>query len=107
MGMQLLDLHVVAVVFAVFVAVIAFVNRKSRKYCRARRSEAKKIYACGEDISPARMNVPQDAFYAVMIRSLRLEKLRQWHSGNLTRYLIWVFAGMVLMMIYLLQMWGM
>jgi len=105
--MELLDLHVIALVFAVLAAVIAMINRWSSKYSRTRLSNVKrKIYACGEEIGPNRLNVPQDSFYEVMIRSLKLGKLRRWHSGDLTRYLIWVFTGMVLIMLYLLFMWG-
>lgn len=105
--MELLDLNVVAVVFAVFIAVIALLNKWSKRYSRGRKPDAKvKIYACGEDISPGRMNVPQESFYTVMIRLLRLDKISQWHSGNVTRYLMWVFTGMVLIMIYLLLLWG-
>ena len=105
--MELLDLQTIAVIFAVFAVIIALLNKWSRRYARGRRSDDKrKIYACGEDIRPGRMNVPQESFYAVMIKSLRLDKFRQWHSGDLTRYLIWVFTGMVLIMIYLLLLWG-
>lgn len=106
--MEMLEMHVIAMAFLVFVAIIAMFNRWSRKYTKPRRSDAKyKIYACGEDMSPGKLNVPQESFYMVMIRSLKLEKLRDWHSGSLTRYLIWVFTGMVLVMLYLLILWGM
>jgi hypothetical protein len=105
--MEMLDFHMVAIAFVAFIAIIALFNRWSRKYTKKRQTpQNKKIFACGEDIRPSRMNIPQESFYRVFIRSLKIGKLSQWHSGDLTRYLIWVFTGMVLIMIYLLFLWG-
>jgi hypothetical protein len=105
--MEVFGLNLIALVFAVFAAIIALFNRWSRRYSKPRKSDAKyRIYACGEDVNPGRMNVPQDSFYTVMIRSLKLDRLRAWHSGHLTRYLVWAFTGMVIIMAYLLLMWG-
>jgi len=108
MDMDLLELHVIGAVFLLFVALLALINRWSSRYSKGKRSDTKKkIYACGEDIRPTHMNVPQESFYYILIRSLKLDKFKQWHSGDLTRYLVWVFTGMVLIMIYLLFLWGM
>lgn len=97
----------VVVVFGILVALIFMLNKHSMKYGRKRRpsNAKKKIYACGEDMSPIQMDVPQGSFYRVFIRYMRLEKLSEWHSGDLSRYLTWVFAGMVVLMLYLLVFW--
>ena len=106
--MAMLELQTITLVFAVFIAVIALFYKWSRLYTRRRQFTAKKkIYACGEEMTPGRMNVPQESFYRVFIKSMKLEKLREWHSGDLGRYLMWVFTGMVVLMLYLLLFWGM
>ena len=104
--MVILDLHIVALVFGLFAVIIGMFYRWSTAYTRQRQYDAKKkIYACGEDIRPADMNIPQESFYSVLVKTMKLEKFRELHSGDLTRYLVWVFTGMVVLMIYLMVLW--
>jgi len=103
--MEMLNLQLVTMVFLVLIAIIVVFYGWSISYSRGRKSNAKrKIYACGEDIRPREINIPQASFYRVLIKSMKLNRLKEWHSGHLTRYLLWVFAGMVMLMMYLLLM---
>ena len=102
-----LQLQIAAIVFVVFVGIIALFTRWSDNYTRKRQTikqmtAKKKIFACGEDISPYKLDIPQQSFYWVFIKYFRLYKLKEWHSGDLSRYLMWIFTGMVLIMLYML-----
>ena len=101
--MNMLEMEPVFWLFAAFMIIILFAYLGSRMYAKGRPSPAKRvIYACGEDMKPEPMQIPEESFYAVFIKAMGLEKIKEWHNGDLTRYLLWMFAGMVLLMLCLL-----
>jgi hypothetical protein len=62
----------------------------------------RRIFACGEERKPEEMNVPHESFYKVLVKSFGLENVSRWHSGDLTRYLIWIFSGTVILITILM-----
>lgn len=69
------------------------------------RKAKESIFACGEDRKPEDMNVPHESFYRVLIKSFGLDSVREWHSGDLSRYLIWIFSGTVIVITILMLVW--
>ena len=57
--------------------------------------EKKRIYACGERWDQQEM---PSGFYDAMTGYLRIKKLSLMHSGNISDYLLWAFAGIVAIM---------
>ncbi len=53
------------------------------------------LYACGErwEQPPIPFN-----FYATIISALKIKKLSEAHTGNVSDYLLWVFSGIVIVM---------
>ena len=97
---------IIAAAFAVIVIVFALVLLFSRRSAPHISREQKKTFACGEDVCRKEtLNVPAEAFYSNIIKSLRLDVLRRWHSGNLTSYIITILTGMMLMTLYLIYVW--
>lgn len=72
---------------------------------RQAREAKRMIFACGEERKPEEMNVPHESFYKVLVKAFGLENVRRWHSGDLTRYLIWIFSGTVILITILLLVW--
>lgn len=69
------------------------------------KDEKKKMYACGEEVKLEEANIPGETFYQSLIKSLRLDEIKSWHSGNLNDYLLWIFVGMVVLIILLVALW--
>lgn len=69
------------------------------------RKKDQGIFACGEDIPPEHLNVPQDSFYRVFVRSLRVAWLKRMHTGNLSDYLLWIIVGMIFIVMALSIIW--
>ena len=91
-----------AVIFFFILAVLGFaVYHKSSKKKRGERAKVS-IYTCGEDLDPEDLNIPPETFYEYLIGLFKLRKLREWHSGNLNDYLLWIFAGMIIVIVMLL-----
>jgi len=65
----------------------------------------RKIFACGEDKKPEEMDVPYESFYRVLVSAFGLEGIKKWHSGDLSRYLIWIFSGAMILITVLLMVW--
>ncbi len=64
-----------------------------------------KIFACGEDIPPERLNIPQDSFYNVFSKSLGIRWLKRMHTGNLSDYLLWIVVGLIFIITVLSVLW--
>jgi hypothetical protein len=91
-----------AVIFFFIVSLIGLAIYRSTKK-RSRRERAKvSIYTCGEDLNPEDLNIPPETFYEYLIGMFKLRKLRDLHSGSLNDYLLWLFAGMVIIIVILL-----
>ena len=67
--------------------------------------EKRKIYACGEDEAPENLNVNIAGFFNNLGSILGVNKLREAHSGDLSRYLTWIFIGMLLLIIVMVLQW--
>jgi len=107
---MLISLQLAMAAFVAFAAIIALFLLLSSAYAsrsagRKPGAGSRKIFACGEDARPARMDVHQESFYRAFIKSMGLGRLRAWHSGYLGRYIAWVFAGLIVLMFYLLVTW--
>ncbi len=105
MIMGLLDIQKIIIVFLFFLAVFGIIYIMSRGTKGSKEKSKSKIYACGENIRPENMNVPQESFYNTLIKALRLKKLSYMHSGSLTDYMFWIITGMVVLIILLVALW--
>jgi hypothetical protein len=91
-----------AVIFFFIVSFIGLALYRSTKK-RSRKERAKiSIYTCGEDLDPEDLNIPPETFYEYLIGMFKLRKLREWQSGSLNDYLLWLFAGMVIVIVMLM-----
>ena len=99
-----LDIIAVLVFILVLLGLLYWVSMSVRPSIPSK--EKRKIYASGENITPERMNVPYEGFFKVLIRIFSFEKVSRWHSGDLSRYLTWIFTGMVFLIIILTLVWG-
>jgi len=99
---QVLIMQNIIVMFLVFLAVFLVIYAMGKKPVKRREQ---KIYACGEDIPPEHLNVPQDSFYRVFVRTLRIGWLKRMHTGNLSDYLAWIVLGLVFLIIILSILW--
>ncbi len=99
---QVLIMQNIIVVFLLLLLIFLVIYAVGKKPVKRKRQ---KIYACGEDVSPERLNVPHDSLYRVFMRSLRLEWLRRMHTGNLSDYLVWIVTGLVVIVIILSVVW--
>ncbi|RLI97672.1 MAG: hypothetical protein DRO99_02740 [Candidatus Aenigmatarchaeota archaeon] len=98
-----MDFGTTLAAFGITICIMAFAWRASRRVAPGRRSKGKEsMYACGEKLGIADSNVPVESFYASIANAARADRLRDAHNGSLSRYLTWVFAGMVAVMAFLL-----
>lgn len=102
----LIDIQNIALVFLFLLAVLALARYISKKVTPSNPTrEKRKMYASGEDIRPEKLNIPYQGFFSVIIKVFRLERAREWHSGDLSRYLTWIFTGMVVMILIFMLAW--
>jgi len=71
-------------------------------YALGRRFERKEAgkqesYTGGEDLPD--LAVPADNFYQVIRKTLRLGKLKEMQSGDVSDYLLWMVAGLTFLLI--------
>lgn len=92
----------IIVMFLVLLVVFLVIYVMGKKPTKRKEQ---KIYACGEDIPPEHLNVPQDSFYKVFVRSLRIGWLKRMHTGSLSDYLVWIMLGLVFIVIALSILW--
>ncbi|MFH1445012.1 MAG: hypothetical protein ABIF08_00855 [Nanoarchaeota archaeon] len=96
---------IIATTFASFMVLFTLLYAVSRKKSPHPKKNQSKTFACGEEIESQEFNIPAESFYASLIKTLRFDVIRRWHSGNLTSYLIALTLGMVLMIVYFMYMW--
>jgi hypothetical protein len=63
------------------------------------------MYASGEDLKPSRSNIPAESFYKVLTKSFGFDRFAKLHTGDLSRYLTWIFTGLVAVIILLMLVW--
>lgn len=95
----------VGLLFLLFMGVFFIIYQLSKRLGKKYPKKGEAIYACGEDIKPEQLNVPTASFYTVLIRAFGLKKIKKIHSGNMTTYLIWIFAGIIILLLVLLFGW--
>jgi hypothetical protein len=91
-----------AIIFFFIVSLIGLAIYRSTKKRNIRERAKFSIYTCGEDLDPEDLNIPPETFYEYLIGMFKMRKLREWHSGNLNDYLLWLFAGMILIIVMLM-----
>jgi hypothetical protein len=67
------------------------------RYPRKKEQFKEETYTCGEPLPD--IMVPSDSFYQAIKRTLRVRRLHELHTGNLSDYLFWVLAGLTLILI--------
>ena len=55
------------------------------------------LYACGERWADEAIS-PAD-FYEMIVSALKIKRLSDIHTGNISDYLLWIFCGIIGMMI--------
>lgn len=63
------------------------------------------MFACGEHIESRDVRFQAQGQFRELAEALRIRKLREFHSGDLSAYLSWVFIGFVIILILLLLTW--
>lgn len=99
---QVMIMQNIIVTFLVFLGIFLAVYLIGR---RPGKKKGREIYACGEDISPERLNVPQDSFFRVFTKTLRIDWLRRMHTGNVSDYLVWIILGLIFIIVILSTVW--
>ncbi len=104
--MDMIWLQPALLAFLLAATLIAAASYASSRYARKGRGSARsRTYSCGEAIRPSAMSMPESSLLGSLVRSLGIQKLSEWHSGELSRYMIWIFAGMLIIILWLLLMW--
>ena len=85
--------------FALYGASI-IISRRTKQGKKEADEGKRRVYACGEDIIAE--DVPSASFYRTIIKAFKLTWLRKLHSGDLTEYLSWLFAGMFVLIIIMI-----
>ncbi len=92
----------VSLIFFVLLVFFVYLAGKPKKAVTPGKTS---IYACGENLNPEDLNMVQKSFYTTIIDALRINKLSELHSGNLTEYLFLVAAGTFAIIILLVLLW--
>lgn len=103
--MELISFQVVILVFGLLTALFYLIFKLLENNRLRKARPGREMYACGEDLKPEQLNVPPEGFYKVFTGALRLQALRRAHSGRLSDYLLWVVAGAVLLILYVMLLW--
>ena len=67
------------------------------RHPRRREAGKEESYTGGEDLPD--LKVPADSFYQSIMKTLRLARLRNIQSGDMSDYLLWMVAGLTLLLI--------
>ncbi len=69
---------------------------------RSFRSEEGKedTYTCGEPFK--KISVRSDNFYQAIIENTGLRRLREFHTGRVSDYLLWMVVGMAIILVMIL-----
>ena len=101
---DLLTIQYLALVFAAVLALLWIVFEVSRKPPSKAR-EKRRIFACGMDVAPEELNVPQESYYQYMKMFFRTGLLSKAHSGKLSTYIAWILIGLAVIMAVMVMMW--
>ncbi len=66
----------------------------SRKHLK----EKERMFACGMEMEPEDMNVPQESYFASANRFLRTDLVGRLHTGRLSDYTILIIIGTAIIM---------
>jgi hypothetical protein len=99
------DLIIIQYLALIFVAVLILLWIFFEPSARSPKRDKKRIFACGMDIPPEKLNIPSDSYYEYMKRFLRTGYLARLHSGKLSNYISWIIIGAALIMAAMLILW--
>jgi len=100
---EVLIMQNIIITFLILLGIFLGIYLLGKKHSKKRRGQ--EIYACGEDIQPEHLNLPDESFYQVFIKKMRIEWLRRAHTGNISDYLAWMVLGLVFIIILLSVLW--
>lgn len=100
---EVLIMQNIIITFLILLGIFLSIYLLGKKH-RKRRS-GQEIYACGEDISPQHLNLPEESFYRVFEEKMRAGWMKRAHTGNISDYIAWIVAGMVFIIILLSLLW--
>jgi hypothetical protein len=101
---DLFAIQYIALAFAGVIALLWIVLELSRKPPAKPREKAR-IFACGVDATPDKLNVPSESYYDYMKRFFRTRYLSAAHSGKLSHYVSWIIVGLAVIMAMLVMLW--
>ncbi len=89
---------VTVVLFSVFVYIFYIFAREDSPVSLS----ARKPYACGNSLDPNTQRVPSASFYKTAVSFFKMAAFRKAHSEDLSTYLLWMLAGIVFVLGYVL-----
>lgn len=101
---DLLSIQYIALAFAGIIALLWIVLELSRKP-PIKPKEKMKIFACGIEATPDKLNVPSEGYFEYMRRFFRTRYLSSAHSGKLSQYIAWIIIGLAVIMAILVMLW--
>ena len=94
----------IGIAFAGVVVMVATLYWVSRR-AGPTKSGRQRIFTCGEDEAPERVNVLENGFFEQVGRALGITYIRQAHNGDLSNYLTWIFIGMLALIMVMVIYW--
>ncbi|MBN2102357.1 MAG: hypothetical protein JW716_05805 [Candidatus Aenigmarchaeota archaeon] len=82
-------------IFVLFIVTGYIIYRLFDRGSVSDEDRKKELYACGERWEQQSM---PSGFYSTIINALRIKKLSEAHTGDVSDYLLWVFSGIVIVM---------
>ena len=90
--------------FLMVLAMVALVYYLSRR-AGPTKTGKQKMYACGEDEPPERVNVSLSGVFEQAGRVLGITQIRNAHNGDLSNYLAWILIGMLALIMVMVIYW--
>lgn len=97
--------QIVILVFLLFSAIFYIILKILERGEKSVKNGKSKVYACGEEMKAEYLNIPSESFHRILSKVLMLEKLKKIHSGELGIYIGWILIGMILIIIYVMNVW--
>lgn len=88
---------ITVILFSAFVYLFYMVSKDDSPVSSASR----KPYACGNSLDPNRQRVPSASFYKTAVSCFKMAAFKKAHSEDLSTYLLWMLAGVVFVLGYL------
>ena len=98
---DLLGIQYLAVIFLAVLALLWLVFELFSNPPRRGRGKSR-IFACGMEIPPEKLNIPHESYYGYMKRFLGSGLLARLHSGRLSDYVTWIIIGTCFIMAMML-----